>query len=99
MEPVTRTGPEQYFANFAGALRYWRAKRGLSQLRLGAQSGISQRHLSFLENGRAQPSREMILRLGIALDVPLRQRNVMLLAAGFAPAYQEHSLGDQEMGP
>jgi transcriptional regulator with XRE-family HTH domain len=88
---------EQYFSDFATALRYWRTRRGYSQLRLSADSGISQRHLSFLESGRSQPSREMILKLGIVLDVPLRQRNAMLLAAGFAPAYQERSLSDPEM--
>jgi len=86
-----------YFADFATALRYWRTRRGASQLRLATDSGISQRHLSFLESGRAQPSRDMIIRLGIALDVPLRQRNVMLLAAGFAPAYEERSLDDAGM--
>lgn len=98
MEHSAKAGADQYFADFAAALRYWRTKRGYSQLRLSAESAISQRHLSFLESGRAQPSRDMILKLGIALDVPLRQRNVMLLAAGFAPAYQERSLSDPEMG-
>ncbi len=86
-----------YFSDFAAALRYWRAKRGISQLRLSADSGISQRHLSFLETGRAQPGRDLILRLGIVLDIPLRQRNAMLLAAGFAPAYRERALSDPEM--
>src|SRR5690242_17300101 len=98
MDTATRAASGQYFSDFAAALRYWRTRRGLSQLRLSADSGVSQRHLSFLESGRAQPSREIILKLGIALDVPLRQRNVMLLAAGFAPAYQERSLSDPEMG-
>jgi transcriptional regulator with XRE-family HTH domain len=87
-----------YFNDFAAALRYWRGKRGLSQLRLSADSGISQRHLSFLETGRAQPGRDLIVKLGIVLDIPLRQRNAMLLAAGFAPAYRERSLSDPEMG-
>ena len=87
-----------YFSDFAAALRYWRGKRGLSQLRLSLDSGISQRHLSFLETGRAQPGRELIVKLGIVLDIPLRQRNAMLLAAGFAPAYRERSLSDPEMG-
>lgn len=98
MDTATRAPADQYFSDFAAALRYWRTKRGFSQLRLSAESGISQRHLSFLESGRAQPSRELILKLGITLDVPLRQRNVMLLAAGFAPAYQERKLSDPEMG-
>lgn len=87
----------QYFSDYAAAMRYWRAKRGLSQLRLATESGISQRHISFLESGRSQPSREMILTLGIVLDIPLRERNTLLLAAGFAPAYQERKLSDPEM--
>lgn len=87
----------RYFKDFAAALRYWRDKRGFSQLRLSAESHISQRHISFLESGRSQPSRELILKLGTALDIPLRQRNVMLLAAGFAPAYQERKLSDPEL--
>lgn len=86
-----------YFADFAQALRYWRGKRGHSQLRLSADSRISQRHISFLESGRAQPSRALILTLCTVLDIPLRQRNVMLLAAGFAPAYQERKLSDPEL--
>ena len=87
----------RYFADFAAALRYWRDKRGYSQLRLASESGISQRHISFLESGRSQASREMILKLGIVLDIPLRERNVMLLAAGYAPAYRERSLSDPEL--
>ena len=87
-----------YFSDFAAALRYWRGKRGISQLRLSLDSGISQRHLSFLETGRAQPGRDLVLKLGMVLDVPLRQRNAMLLAAGFAPAYRERALLDPEMG-
>lgn len=96
---VTDTGKTAgYFSDFAAALRYWRGKRGLSQLRLSLDAGISQRHLSFLETGRAQPGRELIVKLGIVLDIPLRQRNAMLLAAGFAPAYRERALSDPEMG-
>jgi transcriptional regulator with XRE-family HTH domain len=87
----------RYFSDFAAALRYWRDKRGYSQLRLSTESHISQRHISFLESGRSQPSRELILKLGTTLDIPLRQRNVMLLAAGFAPAYQERKLSDPEL--
>ncbi|HVL77350.1 MAG TPA: helix-turn-helix transcriptional regulator [Noviherbaspirillum sp.] len=87
----------RYFSDFASALRYWRSKRGFSQLRLATESGISQRHISFLESGRAQPSRELIIKLGIVLDIPLRQRNVMLHAAGFAAAYQERNLSDPEL--
>jgi transcriptional regulator with XRE-family HTH domain len=88
---------EGYFSDFGSALRYWRTRRGFSQLRLAVDASVSQRHLSFLESGRAQPSRDLILKLGIVLDVPLRQRNAMLLAAGFAPAYQERNLSDPEL--
>jgi transcriptional regulator with XRE-family HTH domain len=86
-----------YFSDFGSALRYWRTRRGYSQLRLAVDSSVSQRHLSFLESGRAQPSRDLVLKLGLVLDVPLRQRNAMLLAAGFAPAYQERNLSDPEL--
>jgi len=87
----------RYFADFATALRYRRDKRGYTQLRLSSESGISQRHISFLESGRSQASREMVLKLGIVLDIPLRERNVMLLAAGYAPAYRERRLSDPEL--
>ncbi|PRC94310.1 helix-turn-helix domain-containing protein [Solimicrobium silvestre] len=86
-----------YFKDFASALRYWRDKRGFSQLRLSTVSNISQRHISFLESCRAQPSKELILKMGVTLDIPLRQRNQMLLAAGFAPAYQERKMSDPEL--
>jgi transcriptional regulator with XRE-family HTH domain len=66
-------------------LRDWRNRRRMSQLDLALDAEISQRHLSFVESGRSQPSREMVLRLADHLDVPLRQRNQMLVAAGFAP--------------
>ncbi len=94
---MASAAPREYFADFSTALRYWRGKRGYSQLQLSAHSTVSQRHLSFLESGRSQPSRDLILKLGLALDIPLRQRNVMLLAAGFAPAYQERQLSDPDM--
>jgi transcriptional regulator with XRE-family HTH domain len=80
-------------------LRDWRQRRRLSQLDLAVEAEISTRHLSFLETGRAQPSREMVLRLAEFLDVPLRERNALLLAAGFAPAYPERSLDDPELAP
>lgn len=98
MDTSANAAEHQYFSDFDAALRYWRGKRGISQLRLALDAGISQRHLSFLENGRAQPGRELILKLGLVLDIPLRQRNAMLLAAGFAPAYRERSLSDPELG-
>jgi transcriptional regulator with XRE-family HTH domain len=84
---------------FGPMLRTWRRRRGASQLALALQSGVSQRHVSFLESGRAKPSREMVVQLTTALDVPLRQRNTMLLAAGFAPVYRETSLGAPELAP
>ncbi|RSM72136.1 transcriptional regulator [Actinoplanes sp. ATCC 53533] len=74
-------------------LREWRGNRRLSQLELAGQAGVSTRHLSFVETGRAQPTREMILRLAEGLAVPLRARNALLLAGGFAPAYPEGDLG------
>lgn len=82
---------------FGRVLRDWRHKRGLSQLGLALAAGGSQRHISFLESGRAQPSRDMVLRLATVLDVPLREQNVMLIAAGFAPIYQARELADPEL--
>jgi transcriptional regulator with XRE-family HTH domain len=80
-------------------LRDWRQRRRLSQLDLSCESGISTRHLSFLETGRAKPSRDMILHLAEHLAVPLRERNELLLAAGFAPAYGQRGLQDPQMAP
>ena len=83
--------------SFGARLRWWRTRRGLSQLHLAGTAGTTQRHVSFLESGRTQPSREMVLRLGTALDVPLRQQNALLLAAGFAPAWRESDLAAPEL--
>ena len=83
--------------SFGARLRWWRTRRGLSQLHLAGTAGTTQRHVSFLESGRTQPSREMVLRLGTALDVPLRQQNALLLAAGFAPAWRESDLTAPEL--
>jgi transcriptional regulator with XRE-family HTH domain len=80
-------------------VRHWRQRRRLSQLDLACEAEISTRHLSFIETGRAAPSREMILHLAESLDVPLRQRNNLLLAAGFAPAFQERALDDPALRP
>ena len=80
-------------------IRQWRQRRRLSQLDCALDTEISQRHLSFLESGRASPSRDLVLRLAERLDVPLRDRNAMLLAAGFAPVYPERSLDAPEMAP
>lgn len=73
-------------------LREWRQRRRLSQFSLAADAEISQRHLSFVESGRASPSRDMVLRLSEYLAIPLRERNALLVAAGFAPAYVERTL-------
>ena len=78
-------------------LRSWRQRRRLSQLDFALEAEISQRHLSFLESGRAAPSRDMLLHLAERLDVPLRERNAMLLAAGFAPVFAERNLEDPAM--
>jgi transcriptional regulator with XRE-family HTH domain len=78
-------------------LRDWRQRRRFSQLDLACEAEISQRHLSFIESGRSTPSREMILHLAEQLDVPLRERNAMLLAAGYAPTFAERTLDDPEM--
>lgn len=80
-------------------LRQWRERRRLSQLDLALETGVSTRHLSFVETGRSRPSREMVLRLADQLDVPLRERNPMLLSAGYAPAYPMRTLDDEEMTP
>jgi transcriptional regulator with XRE-family HTH domain len=83
--------------SFGARLRWWRTRRGLAQLDLAGTAGTTQRHVSFLESGRTQPSREMVLRLAAALDVPLRQQNALLLAAGFAPVWRESDLTAPEL--
>lgn len=80
-------------------LRAWRQRRRMSQLDLALEAGISTRHLSFVETGRSQPSREMVLHLAEHLDVPLRERNHLLLAAGSAPRFPERSLDDPAFAP
>jgi transcriptional regulator with XRE-family HTH domain len=79
-------------------LRGWRQKRRLSQLDLAMDANVSTRHLSFLETGRAKPSREMVLTLAEHLDLPHRERNRLMLAAGFAPAYLERGIDDPSLG-
>ncbi len=81
------------------ALRAWRERRRLSQIELSGAADISTRHLSFIETGRARPSRRVLLRLAEELAIPLRGRNALLLAAGFAPAYPETPLADPVMRP
>ncbi|MFA6113613.1 MAG: helix-turn-helix transcriptional regulator [Sphingomonas sp.] len=83
--------------NIGDHLREWRRIRRMSQLDLALEAEISSRHLSFLETGRARPSREMVLRLSEQLDMPMRERNLMLAAAGFAPLFGERSLDDPAM--
>lgn len=78
-------------------IRSWRQRRRLSQLELAAETEISTRHLSFLETGRAQPSREMVLRLAERLQIPLRERNLLLIAAGFAPVFPQRAYDDPEL--
>lgn len=91
-----RVEPAQAFAQL---LKRWRTSRKLSQLDLALVAGVSQRHVSFLEVGRAQPSREMVTQLAGALDLPMREQNTLLAAAGFAPVYGETSLDDPAMAP
>lgn len=78
--------------SFGELLRRWRTTRRISQLELGLDAQVSARHISFIETGRAKPSREMVVILSSVLDVPLRERNAMLVAAGFAPIYRESDL-------
>jgi transcriptional regulator with XRE-family HTH domain len=85
--------------SFGKLLRRWRDARGMSQLTLATEAGISTRHLSFLETGRAQPSREMVQLLAGMLDVPLGDRNALLVSAGYAPAYGERPLSAPELEP
>ncbi|WP_432813168.1 helix-turn-helix domain-containing protein [Pantanalinema sp. GBBB05] len=93
-----RTSPsEQQLDSFGLLLKQWRSQRGYSQLDLAITSQVSQRHISFLESGRAKPSREMVLQLAEVLEIPLRQQNLMLTAAGFAPIHAETDLSAPEM--
>lgn len=90
---ATTTGEHE----LGGLLRYWRQQRGKSQLDLSLDAGVSQRHISFVESGRSVPSREMLITLSQSLDIPLRERNALLLASGYAPVYQESALDAPEM--
>jgi transcriptional regulator with XRE-family HTH domain len=86
-------------ASVGEMLRIWRGRRRLSQLELALDAGISARHLSFVETGRSQPGRDVLLRVVDHLQIPLRERNRLLLAAGYAPAFPERSLEDRELAP
>ncbi len=88
--PAARSTPQA----FGDHLRHWRQHRRLSQLDLAQEADISTRHLSFVETGRSVPSREMVLRLTERLAIPLRERNTLLVAAGYAPMYRERPLAD-----
>lgn len=93
--PMLLTAPTSQAAQPVGVLlRQWRQRRRMSQLDLATEAEISTRHLSCVETGRAEPSRAMLLRLADQLEVPLRERNVLLTAAGFAPLYRERPLAD-----
>ncbi len=93
--PVTSLVPPPFGVH----LRSWRQRRRLSQLDLAADADVSTRHISFVETGRANPSREMVLRLCARMDVPLRERNALLVAAGYAPMYRESRLDDPSFAP
>jgi transcriptional regulator with XRE-family HTH domain len=86
-------------SGFAAALRAWRRRRRVSQLELALRAGTTQRHVSFIEGGRSVPGRAMIVRLAESLEVPLRERNALLLAAGYAPAYAETRFDDPRLDP
>jgi transcriptional regulator with XRE-family HTH domain len=84
-------------ASVGDHLRQWRQRRRKSQLELAVDAEISSRHLSFVETGRSQPSREMVLHLAEQLDIPMRERNVLLVAAGYAPIFPTRAMDDAEL--
>ncbi|MFD5751975.1 helix-turn-helix domain-containing protein [Streptomyces sp. NPDC127033] len=92
------TAPSSPGGAIGPLLRGWRTRRRLSQLELALRADSSARHISFVETGRARPSEEMVLRLADRLDVPVRERNALLLAAGYAPRFTETALDDPAMG-
>lgn len=97
---VTAASPQPAAARPIGELlRAWRRRRSLSQLELALNAEVSSRHVSFVETGRAKPSREMVLHLAEHLEIPLRDRNRLLLSAGYAPVYPERALDTPEMAP
>jgi len=96
---MTATTATPHQGPLGGLLKDWRRRRRLSQLDLALEAGVSARHLSFVETGRSRPSREMVLHLAEQLEVPLRDRNQLLLAAGYAPAYAQHAIEAPEMSP
>jgi transcriptional regulator with XRE-family HTH domain len=93
LHPAETSGDHE----LGGLLRYWRQQRGKSQLDLSLDAGISQRHISFVESGRSVPSRDLLLVLSQALEIPLRERNALLLASGYAPMYGDAGWDAPEM--
>jgi transcriptional regulator with XRE-family HTH domain len=97
VQSIRRSAPSADGTTFGRLLKEWRYRRGLSQLDLALAVRTTQRHLSFIESGRASPSRDMILRISGTMGIPLRQQNVLLLAAGFAPLWGEHDLSAPDL--
>ncbi|WP_322060820.1 helix-turn-helix domain-containing protein [Paraburkholderia sp. J63] len=95
--PTAQPGPGAARRSVGELLREWRLRRRMSQLLLATEADISTRHLSFVESGRSLPSREMVMHLAERLDVPLRERNALLVAAGYAPLYRERTLDDPQL--
>jgi transcriptional regulator with XRE-family HTH domain len=93
----TRVEPPPF--NLGDRLRCWRERRRLSQMAMALQAEVSARHLSFVETGRAQPGRELILRLADELEIPLRERNLLLMAAGFAPVFEQRGFDHPSFDP
>jgi len=96
---VTPAATPSLTPRFPTELRRWRRVRGLSQLDLAIRAGTTQRHVSFIEQGRSRPGRGVVLRLAASLELPLRERNDLLVAAGFAPAFPESPLDDDALAP
>jgi transcriptional regulator with XRE-family HTH domain len=94
---LNKTDPRRSDGELGQMLRHWRNLRGKSQLQLSLDTGVSQRHLSFIESGRSTPGRQTLMNIAQSLDVPLRDRNRLLLAAGFAPIYSEDGWNAREM--
>jgi transcriptional regulator with XRE-family HTH domain len=93
VNPIGKTPPN----DLGALLRHWRKVRGISQLDLSFNAGVSQRHISFIESGRSVPSRQMLMDIAQTLDIPLRERNTLLLAAGYAPRYADAAWNAEEM--
>ncbi len=99
IDPAPAEAPPSALRSVGEFLRDWRKRRRLSQFDLATEAAISPRHMSFVETGRSQPSRELVMRLAQTLEMPLRERNAFLHAAGFAPLYAERPLSDPALAP